>query len=147
MQVYTTIKICFLDIFWSGGLITAHELSFWSLWSQDLFHEKFWRSNSQNYSLALEICDGNDMQCNACEVKWEAQNRVSTSSNPKIESCYPNQIQIAAPPSEESFWQTNSKPLHSCEDRRPKPQIFMWYCLFIRLQYIYSLMNKEYNSW
>ena len=33
------------------------------------FMKSFWRSNNQNYSLALETCDGNDMQCNACEVK------------------------------------------------------------------------------
>ena len=33
------------------------------------FMKSFWRSNGQNYSLALETCDGNYMQCNAYEVK------------------------------------------------------------------------------
>ena len=44
------------------------------------FIKFIWRSNGQNYIFALETwdVDGNDMQCNVNEVKWELQNGVST---------------------------------------------------------------------
>ena len=44
------------------------------------FMESIWRSNNQNYSLALEMLNGDNMQGNASGVKCEMQNGVSTSS-------------------------------------------------------------------
>ena len=80
MQVSFVVKPYFFDIFSSGCLINAHELSFWSLWPQDFFIRSIWRSSSQNYSLALEMLNGDNMQGNASGVKCEMQNGVSTSS-------------------------------------------------------------------
>lgn len=137
MQMYVTIKLVFLISFYLVVWLMLTNYHFDRYDLKFYFMKIFWRSKGQNYSLALKKCVGNDMQCNTCEVKWEAQNKLSTSSNSKVELHCPNQIQIATPPRKESFWQTNSKPLHSCEDFRPKPRNFMWYCLFIRLQYIF----------
>ena len=44
-----------------------------------IFIRSIWRSKGQNYSLALEMLNGDNMQGNASGVKCETQNGVSTS--------------------------------------------------------------------
>ena len=43
------------------------------------FLKSIWRSNSQNYSLSLETWDGDNVQCNGNDFKWDAQNGMSTT--------------------------------------------------------------------
>ena len=63
--MHLTVKICFFDIFDSMVPLTFINYHFDCYDFEICFIINIWISNGQNYSLALETCNDDDVQCNA----------------------------------------------------------------------------------